>query len=96
MKITITADLIPEYIDILAKSKGYENEIHTMTDSGFVHSQNPQSKEDFIRQVYQSMIENDAINVFVNYAKAQRAESERLEEETIRANVAASITSSVE
>lgn len=95
MKITITADLIQEYINILAKAKWYEEEIHTMTESGFVVSINPQTKEDFIRQVYQSLIENDAVNIFIMNEKSQRAEAERIVEETIRANVATSITSSI-
>jgi len=95
MVITISATLTPEWIDTLSKAKGYESEIHTMTDAGFVHSANSQTPEDFIRQVYQSMIENDAIDVFVKYAKEQRAELERIEEEKIRTSVSNSITSSV-
>lgn len=96
MIITISATLTPEWIDTLAKAKGYEDTINTMTDSWFIYSPNPQTKEDFIRQVYQSIIENDAINVFVSNAKAQRAEQDRIEEETIRENVISSITSSIE
>lgn len=41
------------------------------------------------------MIENDASDLFIKYDKEQRAEAERIVEETIRANVAASITSSI-
>jgi hypothetical protein len=41
------------------------------------------------------MIENDATSAFLAYAKEQRAELERVEEEKIRTSVSNSITSSV-
>lgn len=92
MIINIQATLTVEQINILSTQKWYSENIPV---SIWVEEKNPQSREDFIMQVYRSMIENDATNVFLAYSKEQRAELERIEEEKIRTSVSNSITSSV-
>lgn len=57
---------------------------------------NPQTREEYLKDVYTGIITSDATNVFVQYSKEQRAEQERIEQETIRENVVASITSYIE
>ena len=88
MKITISAELTAEQVQILSTKKGYSETIFG--------EPNTQSREEYLKEVYTGIIMADATNVFISYTKEQRAEQERLEEETIRANVAASITSSIE
>lgn len=88
MKITISAELTAEQVQILSTKKGYSETIFG--------EPNTQSREEYLKEVYTGIIMADATNVFISYTKEQRAEQERLEEETIRANVSASITSSIE
>ncbi len=88
MKITISADLTAEQVQILSTKKGYSETIFG--------EPNTQSREEYLKEVYTGIILADATSVFVSYTKEQRAEQERIEEETIRANVSASITSSIE
>lgn len=57
---------------------------------------NSKAKEVFIQEFYYNMIVEDAISTFISESKAQRAEADRLEQEVIRANVKAAITSSIE
>ncbi len=57
---------------------------------------NPQTREEYLKEVYTGIITSDATNVFVQYAKEQRSEQERIEQETILENVVASITSYIE
>jgi hypothetical protein len=119
MKITISAELSQEYIDVIAKRKGYsdtevvQQTISTpypeavladgtiqpagvATETVNVEVPNSKSKEVFIKELYYNMIVNDAISIFLSEAKAQRAEADRIEEETIRANVLSAINSTVE
>jgi hypothetical protein len=56
---------------------------------------NPQSKEDFIRQVYEGIILADATREFLNYTNKQKEETRIAEENAIREQVASSITSTV-
>lgn len=58
--------------------------------------ENPQSREDFVRQVYESMIKKDAKSVFLSYAKLQRQEQELIEEEQISNTINSAISSKVE
>ena len=88
MKITISAELTAEQVQILSTKKGYSETIFG--------EPNTKSREEYLKEVYTGIIMADATNVFVSYTKEQRAEQERLEEEVIRANVAASITSSIQ
>lgn len=88
MQITVTATLpTQEYIDILAKMKGY-NEV-------IFWEPNQESKEEFLRKVYDAFIQNDIANEYIKNAIANR-ESERItEEQAIRDLVSSSITSSI-
>ncbi len=88
MKITISAELTAEQVQILSTKKGYSETIFG--------EPNTQSREEYLKEVYTGIITADATSVFVSYTKEQRAEQERIEEETIRANVAVSITSSIQ
>lgn len=63
MTITITATLTEEQLNILGTYKWYSE----------------WNKEEFIRDVYQSMIINDATNVFIDYSRKQ-TEQARLDE----------------
>lgn len=93
MQITITATLSPEQIDILAKQKGYEEIIGVGVIPENVP--NPQSKEDFIRKVYESIILNDATREFLTYSTNLKEQARILEETAIREQVIGSITSSI-
>ncbi len=57
--------------------------------------QNPQSRADFIAEQYNRLISTDAENEYIRYAKKQREESEQAEENAIREQVKASISSSI-
>lgn len=82
MKITITASLTEEQIDILSIMKNYTPELN-------------QSKWDFIRELYEWMISRDASYEYTRFAKRQREEAEQAEENAIREQVKASISSSI-
>lgn len=94
MIITISATLSTEEVDVISALKGYSPTVHVWPWEPEV--ENPQSREDFVRQVYESMIKNDARNVFLEYSRIQRQEAERIENETISKNVDNAITSKVE
>ena len=57
--------------------------------------QNPQSRADFIAEQYNRLISTDAENEYIRYAKKQREEAEIAEENAIREQVKASISSSI-
>lgn len=104
-KITITATLTDEYIQALAKIKGYSETIivpqETTNDLGEtqisqVETQNPQSSYDYIRQVYEGIIIWDATREFLNFSRQQKEEQEKKEHEIISENVKNAITSQVE
>lgn len=87
MKITISATLTSDQIDILAKQKWYNETIFDY--------QNPQSKEDFLRQVYEGIILNDATREYISYSNRQKEEARIAEENAIREQVSSSITSTI-
>jgi len=96
MIITISATLTPDQIDILAKQKGYQDTISVpWEEQAIVQVSNPQSKEDFIRQVYEGIILSDATREFISYTTRQKEEARIAEENAIRESVANSITSTV-
>ena len=99
MKITVTAELTPEQIEILSKMKGYQSMltvIDTESPTNLIESENPQSKEDYIRQVYEGIIKADASHEFIAFAHMNR-EAEKLALETsIREQVDSSVTSNIE
>jgi hypothetical protein len=57
--------------------------------------QNPQSRADFIAEQYNRLISTDAENEYIRYAKKQREDAELAEENAIREQVKASISSSI-
>lgn len=100
MIITISATLNEEQIEILAKQKGYQDAISAMSEdpesTETIQVSNPQSKSDFIRQVYEGIILGDATREFVAYTTRQKEEARIAEENAIREQVSSSITSSIE
>lgn len=100
MTITITATLTPEQIDILSKQKGYQDTISAMSEdpesTETIQVPNPQTKSDFIRQVYEGIILGDATREYISFANRQKDEARIAEENAIREQVAQSITSSIE
>ena len=97
MIITISANLTTEQIEILAKQKGYQDTILVQSIETWFNESiiNPQSKEDFIRQVYEWIILADATREFLSYTNKQKEEARIAEENAIREEVAQSITSTV-
>lgn len=100
MKITLTATLSDEEVQILAMQKWYSSKITVIADPGnpsvFTEIDNPQSPSDFIRQVYEGIIVADATKVFTEYRSAQLKEQQRQIEEAVRQWVSSSITSTIE
>lgn len=88
MKITVSGEITEEELIILASKKGYQETIFWVT--------NDQKPKEYLEELYRWIIISDVANIYIWIAKEQRAESERLEEEAIRARVTASITSSIE
>lgn len=94
MVITISANLSPEEVQIISSIKGYSPTIAINVWEPDI--ENPQSREDFVRQVYEAMVKNDAKGVFLEYIRVQRQEADRLEDEAISKNIDNAISSSVE
>lgn len=94
MIITISATLSIEEVQIISSIKGYSEMIPNWPWEPEI--QNPQSREDFVRQVYEAMIKSDAKSVFLEYSRVQRQELERIEDETISRNIDNAISSKVE
>lgn len=57
--------------------------------------QNPISRADFIKTQYEGLINADASNEYIKYAKRQREQAEQAEEIAIHEQVKASISSSI-
>lgn len=56
---------------------------------------NPQSREDYLRQIYEGIISADIANEFLRDVQNKRAEMARLENEALRASINSIITSEV-
>ena len=95
MQITITATLTEEQVSILATVKWYQSTISVGHIGELTIIQNPQSRADFIAEQYNRLISTDAENEYIRYAKKQREEAELAEENAIREQVKASISSSI-
>lgn len=91
-KIIVSAILNEEQVTILAKQKWYQDTVLLEWE----YIPNPKSKEDFIRQVYESIILSDATREYITYSTRQKEEARIVEENVIRDEVAQSITSSIE
>lgn len=96
MIITISATLNEEQINILANQKWYSNTTTELVEWEIININNTQSKEDFIRKVYESIIINDATREYISYSIRQKEESRIVEENAIREQVAQFITSNIE
>lgn len=96
MKITISATLTEEETYILSNTKWYQEQILSIVDWEYVNNPNTQTREDFLRQVYEWILSADATNIFTEYRSAQLKEEQRLLQEAVREWVIASITSTVE
>lgn len=97
MIITISAELTEAQIDILAEQKWYQDNVASLSDENVVTLvQNPQSKEDFIRNVYQNLIVMDATKEFISYENSKNEQERLTMEQIIRDSVTQSITSTAE
>ena len=72
MQISISCTLTEEEALILAKEKGYTEIIGTITDNTAIpfvitESPNPQSPYNFLKNVYENMIKEDAKRLFIAY-----------------------------
>lgn len=72
MQITISSTLTEEQALILAKEKWYSETISTVVDNTVMpfiteQSPNPQSPFDFLKNVYENMIKEDAKHLFITY-----------------------------
>lgn len=99
MIITITATLNDEQVYMLATQKGYQDTIIAISEdpesNKTIEVPNPQSRSDFIRQVYEGMIIGDATRESIAFSNKMK-EAERIaEENAIRQAVESSITSSI-
>lgn len=83
MNITITASITEDQLDIISSQKWYNSD-----------SELP--KSEFIKNVYESLIINDATNIFIEYSRKQSEETRLAEENAIREQVKASISSSID
>ena len=106
MAITITASLTNEQAFILANEKGYQETITTFTPTDGVNemgmpngetttSLNTESPFEFLKRVYEAMVVADAQKHYLEYDKRLESEARRLADEKIKADVVASISSSV-
>ena len=93
MKITISAELSDEQVSILSAQKGYNPSI--LWDDG-LSIENPMSRADFIRSLYESMIVSDATRWFIAFETNKKEEERIAMENAIQSQVSASISSSIE
>ncbi len=93
MKITLTATLTEEEINILASKKWYQSHFDWPK---WELIENSQSAPDYIRQVYEWIIIADTTRVFTEYRTQQIKDQISLTEQAVRDWVASSITSTIE
>lgn len=96
MKITITAELTDEQVQIVSSQKWYSETTTELQDWVLVEIPNSATREEFIKSVYESMIKNDAKGVFIAYANQSREEERQQEEQAIQALIDSSITSTID
>lgn len=95
MNITITATLTEEQIEILSNAKGYQPTVSTWPIEELTTIPNPKTRADFIAEQYLGLITSDASKEFSAYSNRQREEARIAEENAIREQVVASISSSI-
>jgi hypothetical protein len=74
---------------------GVEIPAGTRTITVWENVNNPQSKEDFLRQVFEGIIKNDVSIELIRHNNQMKEEARIAEENAIREAVASSITSSI-
>ena len=100
MQITVTATLTEEQAIILATEKGYSPTITQIVDNTtmpFVTEDvvNPQSHYEFIKNVYENMIKEDAAKVYIAYDDKENIGKKMAREAYLKNMVASSISSAV-
>ena len=100
MIITISATLTEEQVTILAKEKGYWEMTTIILDSTTMPLvtetiQNPQSAGDFLRNVYQSMIAQDASRIYLEVFNRRIAEENEANRDAIKEQIAWAMSSTV-
>jgi uncharacterized protein YqgV (UPF0045/DUF77 family) len=100
MIINISATLTEAQALILAKEKGYVENIETIIDSSVtpmvtISEPNPETSFEFLKNVYEAMIIADAQHHYIEYDKRIEAEARQIADEQIKNDVIASISSSV-
>jgi len=100
MIITVTANLTEEQALILAKEKGWSDTIssHDMTTEpiSIVTVPNTQTVGEFLSNVYQAMVKNDAERIYISVFNQNRDLENEAARQMIRDQVATSISSVVE
>lgn len=103
MKLSISATLTDEQVLILAKEKWWQEKVITFPKNDWVEdilnpveSNNSISANEFIINVYQSMIVEDVTKIFTNYNTQALKEKISQTESLVRSDIESSITSSIE
>jgi len=100
MIITITANLTEEQALILAKEKGWSDTISTLDITTepilIVTVPNTQTVGEFLANVYQAMVKNDAERIYISVFNQNRDTENEAARQMIRDQVATSISSLVE
>ena len=103
MIITIKANLTEEQALLLAKEKGYNptivNNVYVPDTTDLFSSEtitNPQTVGEFLSNVYQAMVKNDAESIYISVFNQNRDVENEAARQMIRDQVETSISSVVE
>lgn len=100
MKLSITATLTDEEVTTLARAKWWDEKvsvtIETENWNDIAEQDNPLTAADFIVNVYQAMIANDAALVFTHVNTVALKEQIAAAEASIQAQVNGFLSSSIE
>jgi len=90
MIITITANLTEEQALTLAKEKGWSDTLstHDLNTLSVVTVPNPQSVGEFLSNVYQAMVCNDASRIYLEVFNRRIAEENEANREAIKEQIA--------
>lgn len=96
MQITIISTLTEEQALILAKEKWYSENVYTLVDSSttpetYSNVPNPQSSFEFLKNVYENMIKEDAKKLFIAYDDRLNIDAKNAREQGIKDMVDAAI-----
>lgn len=89
MQITISSTLTDEQAILLAKEKGWQETIGTIEDITvmpwvIVYATNPQSPFDFLKNVYENMIKDDAKTLFIRIDDRLNADKKIAREQLLK------------